>query len=91
MKQPLSARLALGQAQISSLELEYQSVINDPKVSAHGQMLFGWLETILEVGTSQELWHRSVQRATAELEALRGRTSASWALPKATQQGPFQL
>ncbi len=91
MKQPLSARLALGRAQISSLELEYQSVINDPKVSAHGQMLFGWLETILEVGTSQELWNRSVQRATAELESLRGRTSASWTLPKSTQDAPFQL
>lgn len=34
-------------------------------------MLFGWLESILDVGASQEMWNHSLQRAIEQLEALR--------------------
>lgn len=77
MKQPLPARQAVGQAQISRLEQEFQLVLRDPLVATQAQMLFGWLQSILEVGTSQLLWERSLSRAIEELEALRER--GGWA------------
>lgn len=73
MKQPLAARIALGKAQINRLESEYQALLSDPAVSTQCQILLGWLESILDVGVSQELWNRSFQRAVAELESLRQR------------------
>lgn len=77
VKNPMSARQAIGKAQIDRLENEYQALLGDPLVSAKAQMLFGWLESILEVGTSQPLWERSLSRAIEELEALR--TRGGWA------------
>lgn len=73
MKQPLTARQAIGKAQIGQLEREFKSLLNDPTVSTQCQILLGWLESILEVGASQELWNRSFQRAVDELESLRNR------------------
>ena len=73
MKQPLAARQALGKAQINRLEREYSALLNDPTVSTQCQILLGWLESILDVGASQELWNRSLERAVAELESLRNR------------------
>lgn len=73
MKNPLSARQALGKAQISRLEAEFGALLSDPTVSTQAQILFGWLESILDVGASQELWNRSLQRAIDELESLRNR------------------
>ncbi len=73
MKQPLAARQALGRAQIGHLEREYSSLLSDPTVSTQCQILLGWLESILDVGASQELWNRCLERAIAELESLRNR------------------
>lgn len=90
MKQPLSARQAVGQAQISRLEQEYQAVLGDPLVATQAQMLFGWLRSILEVGTSQLLWERSLGRAIEELEALRERGGWSCAASGDRYRAPIK-
>jgi len=71
VKNPLPARQAIGRAQIDRLEQEYRPLLSEPAVSAKAQMVFGWLESILEVGSSQALWERSLGRAIEELETLR--------------------
>jgi hypothetical protein len=71
MKSPLSTRQAIGRAQISRLEEEYRALLKDPQSSTQAQILLGWLESILAIGTSQLLWERSLGRAIEELEALR--------------------
>ncbi|NBN93651.1 MAG: hypothetical protein EBV48_01535 [Betaproteobacteria bacterium] len=73
MEKLLSIRQAAGRAQIARLEEEYAGLLAAPLASSHAQMLLGWLESILEVGTSQLLWERSLSRAIEELEALRKR------------------
>ena len=78
MKNPLSARQAVGRAQISRLEREYASLLTDPTKSTQCQILLGWLETILDVGASQELWDRSLQRAIQELDCIRSRGRWTW-------------
>ena len=78
MKNPLSARQAIGKAQIGKLEAEYASLLKDPTKATQCQILFGWLESILDVGASQELWDRSLQRAIQELESLRRKGTWSW-------------
>jgi len=78
MKNPLSARQAIGKAQISRLEAEYAVLLKDPTKATQCQILFGWLESILDVGASQELWNRSLQRAIEELESLRKKGTWSW-------------
>lgn len=78
MKNPLSARQAIGKAQISRLEAEYAALLKDPTKATQCQILLGWLESILDVGASQELWNRSLQRAIEELESLRNKGTWSW-------------
>jgi hypothetical protein len=38
----------------------------------------GWLGTILDVGASQELWDRSLQRAIQELDSVRSNGRWTW-------------
>ncbi len=38
----------------------------------------GWLESILEVGASQELWDRALERAIQVLGSLRKKGTWSW-------------
>lgn len=78
MKNPLSARQAIGKAQIGRLEAEYSALLKDPTKATQCQILFGWLETILEVGASQEMWERSIRRAIQELDSIRGKGTWTW-------------
>lgn len=75
MRNPLTARKAIGRAQLHRLEEEFRTLLADPYLSGRAQIVFGWLESILEVGVSQPLWDRSFERAIAELESIRNEQS----------------
>jgi hypothetical protein len=68
----------VGRAQISRLEREYASLLADPTKSTQCQILLGRLGTILDVGASQELWDRSLQRAIQELDSVRSNGRWTW-------------
>ncbi len=85
-QQPLPARIAIGRAQLRKLEEEYAHLLDDPYTAANCQILFGWLESILEVGVAQQLWERSLDRARGELDSLRQRGSWSPSLIRRQSQ-----